>query len=516
MDRLLSAEEMRRIERGAIEIGSVTGLDLMERAGRGVVAAILGTWPDLAVAPAAAAILCGPGNNGGDGYVVARLLHARGWRVEVLAMGDPVRLPADARRNHDRWRALGPVTPLSPESFRHLAARPPALVVDALFGIGLSRPVDLPLGEGLGTARIAAVDVPTGLCAESGRLVGGAGRALAADLTVTFHAPKTGHHLAGGPGLCGRLAVAPIELAEDGRGTALVAGPGRAAEKAGGHKYRSGHVVVLGGGPGKGGAARMAARGALRIGAGLVTIAVPPAALQEYAARLDAIMLRPVRDASALAEMLAADDRLGTVALGPGLGTGPAAREAVEAVLSAGRSAVLDADALTVFADDPETLFAQLHETCVLTPHPGEFARLFPDLAAALTDEPESWPAPTKIDIARAAAARAGCTLLLKGSDTVIASAGGAAAVHSAAYGRDAPWLATAGAGDVLAGIIAGLLARGLSPEEAAAAAAWLHVEAARAFGPGLVAEDLPEILPRVLAAGQAGPAAADGDGPPH
>ncbi len=501
MVRLLSAEEMREIERDAIESGSVTGLELMERAGRGVTEAMLAAWPDLDAAPAAAAVLCGPGNNGGDGYVVARLLHARGWRVEVLAMGDPASLPADARRNHDRWRALGPVTLLTGQTFRHLALAPPALVVDAIFGIGLSRPVDLPLGEGLGAARIAAVDMPTGLCAESGRLVGGAEHALAADLTVTFHAPKTGHHLAAGPGLCGRLAVASIGLAETGRGTLLVTGPGRAAEKAGGHKYQAGHVLVLGGGTGKGGAARMAARGALRIGAGLVTIAVPPAALQEYAARLDAIMLRPVKDAAALADMLDADGRLGPIVLGPGLGTGGTAREAAEAVLSAGRAAVLDADALTVFADAPEALFARLHEQCVLTPHPGEFARLFPDLAANLQEAPESWPAPSKIELVQAAAARAGCTMLLKGPDTVIASADGTGSVHSAAYGRAAPWLATAGAGDVLAGLVAGLLARGLPPQEAAESAAWLHVEAARAFGPGLVAEDLPEMLPRVLAA---------------
>jgi hydroxyethylthiazole kinase-like uncharacterized protein yjeF len=260
-----------------------------------------------------------------------------------------------------------------------------------------------------------------------------------------------------------------------------------------GHKYDHGHALVLAGGCGRGGAARMSARGALRIGAGLVTLGVPPAALQENAARLDAVMLRPVKDAAALAEMLE-DDRLNALCLGPGLGMAAREQGLVETCLQARRACVLDADALTLIAKEP-ALFEALHEHCVLTPHGGEFARLFPDLAEGLEDKgPEA-----RLQAARAAAARAGCCVLLKGPETFIAAPDGAA-LHSSATGeRAAGWLATGGTGDVLAGFIAGLLARGMAPLEAAGTAAWLHVSAARAFGPGLVAEDLPEMLPRVF-----------------
>ena len=264
------------------------------------------------------------------------------------------------------------------------------------------------------------------------------------------------------------------------------------------HKYAHGHALILSGGVGKGGAARLAARGALRIGAGLVTVGPPPAAIIENAAQLDAIMLRPVADADTLAEILE-DERMNALCLGPGLGVGARTLGLVAAALGAKRRTVLDADALTSFAEDPSKLFALLHEKCVLTPHPGEFARLFPDLAAKLSEPPIKGPAYSKVDAAREAAARVGCMVLLKGPDTVIADPQGRAAINSAHYERAAPWLATAGSGDVLAGMITGLLARGFAPMSAAETAAWLHVEAARKFGPGLIAEDLPEMIPAVF-----------------
>jgi ADP-dependent NAD(P)H-hydrate dehydratase / NAD(P)H-hydrate epimerase len=273
--------------------------------------------------------------------------------------------------------------------------------------------------------------------------------------------------------------------------------PSGLSKSSDGHKYGHGHALVLAGGPGRGGAARLAARGALRIGAGLVTLGCPPGALPENAARLDAIMLRPVAGPDGLATLLE-DTRIAALCLGPGLGR-DRARALVPAALAAGRATVLDADALTAFADDPAALFARLHDRCVLTPHGGEFARLFPDLAARLAEPATTGPAFSKLDAARLAAARAGCTVLFKGPDTVIAHPGGRAAINAAHYDRAAPWLATAGSGDVLAGFIAGLLARGFGPMDAAETAAWLHVEAARAFGPGLIAEDLPEALPGVL-----------------
>ncbi|HEY0213218.1 MAG TPA: NAD(P)H-hydrate dehydratase [Paenirhodobacter sp.] len=260
------------------------------------------------------------------------------------------------------------------------------------------------------------------------------------------------------------------------------------------HKYSYGHAVVLSGGLGKGGAARLAARAALRIGAGLVTIAAPQAAVPEHAAQLNAVMLRPLADSYSLRGMLTQDQRLNALLLGPGLGVARA-REMVPAALWSGRAAVLDADAITAFADSPAQLLEMLHHKVVLTPHMGEFARLFPDLAQAVSDA-----SLTYIEAARHAADRAGCTVLLKGAETAIAAPDGATALHRAVGPMAAPWLATAGSGDVLAGMITGLLARGAAPLEAASTAVWLHAAAARTYGPGLIAEDLPDMLPRVFA----------------
>lgn len=250
----------------------------------------------------------------------------------------------------------------------------------------------------------------------------------------------------------------------------------------------------------------MTARGALRIGAGLVTLACPPEALAENAGRLDAIMLKALADGAGL-EVILSDRRITALCLGPGLGLDSRAAELVRVALGAVREdhapyhkLVLDADALTLLACDP-TLFAALHSACVLTPHAGEFARLFPDIAAKLAAPATTGPAYSKVDATREAAVRAGCVVLCKGADTVIAAPDGLAAIHSAAQDRAAPWLATAGSGDVLAGFITGLLARGFPPFDAACTAAWLHVECARSFGPGLIAEDLPEELPKVFRA---------------
>ncbi len=277
------------------------------------------------------------------------------------------------------------------------------------------------------------------------------------------------------------------------------------------HKYVHGHALILSGGPGRGGAARLAARGALRIGAGLVTVGCPPAALIENAARLDAVMLRPVGGADDLADLLG-DERINAVCLGPGLGL-DRARDLVPVALGAlprtvpeggegpgrRRAAVLDADALGAYVDAPEALFAMLHADCVLTPHGGEFARLFPDLGGRPGEEAPGGAGRARVDAARAAAARAGCTVLLKGPETVIAAPDGRAAICAATGESAAPWLATAGSGDVLAGFVAGLLARGFDAHEAAGTAAWLHVQCALDIGPGLIAEDLPEALPRVF-----------------
>lgn len=509
LDSLLTGAQMRAVEHEAMRSGGVSGLTLMEAAGRAVVAAVFAQWPDLAASPRRAAVLCGPGNNGGDGFVIARLLSDWGWQVEVALLGVSESLPADARAQHDRWAAIGSVVPL--EGFD---PRDADLVVDALWGTGLTRPLPDVVRRILGLdsegavaarrPRIVAVDIPSGICADSGRAVGDV--AVRADLTVAFHRAKRGHVLAQGPAHGGALVVADIGLRTAGCGVALVGPPALSvidkADPAGQglHKYDHGHALVLSGPMGRSGAARLAARAALRIGAGLVTVAAPGSAMMENACHLTAIMLARCDHAAALAEMLARDARLGALCLGPGLGLGEGTRDLVAAALKAdGRAVVLDADALSSFADDPGALFALSHAQTVLTPHGGEFARLFPDLAARMTGPVATGPAYSRIDATRDAAVRAGSVVILKGPDSVIAAPDGRVAVHAAVGDRAVPWLATAGAGDVLAGMITGLMARGHDPWLASTAAVWLHVEAARLIGPGLIAEDLPDALPRVL-----------------
>ncbi|WP_417733545.1 NAD(P)H-hydrate dehydratase [Roseovarius sp.] len=510
MSEVLTAAQMRRVEMAAIESGEVSGLTLMERAGRGVVEAVFEEWPELAQAPHRAVVLCGPGNNGGDGFVVARMLRDWGWEVAVFLFGDPEKLPPDAKVNYERWREMGEVGDLRrAPRFSHEAD----LFVDALFGTGLRRPLE---GAALAwaaervsdpdaQAKTVAVDMPSGLCSDSGRELQEGTETVLAALTVTFHRPKLGHFLGSGPFKCGRMAVVDIGLktragAEVAR---LVASPrshvlGKAEA---GHKYGHGHALIISGGAGRTGAARLAARAALRIGAGVVTLGVPGSAQMEVALHITALMLRRLEDGEALREALN-DTRINALCLGPGMGI-ERARDLVPVAVRAQRRpcVVLDADALTAFAGAPETLFGMLHDKCVLTPHAGEFARLFPDIAEKLTAPAIKGPAYSKVDATREAANRAGCVVLFKGSDTVIAAPDGRCSINSAQYGRAAPWLATAGSGDVLAGFMTGLLARGWPAMQAAEIAAWLHVECARDFGPGLIAEDLPEVLPRVLRA---------------
>jgi hydroxyethylthiazole kinase-like uncharacterized protein yjeF len=511
MTELVTSAEMQAIERDAIASGEVTGLGLMEIAGRGVVDAILRWRPGFAEGQHSVTVLCGPGNNGGDGYVVARLLRTRGWAVRVLGMGETARMPPDARAMRERWETMGAVEALSYRAFND--GEPTDLYVDAIFGTGLKRAPEGDLLEvlrylsGSGgdaaffTPRLVAVDAPSGLDLDSGRmLAGGDARPFSAtvplcSLTVTFEVPKVGHVLADGPACCGRLEVVDLGLlkwrrvrrdavtgvrGETGQKTvprarlvdlepmvapATPTGHWRPDfAKRGGHKYDHGHALIVSGPATRTGAARLAARAALRIGAGLVTLASPSDALAENAGHLTAIMARRCDGAGDLAEILS-DKRYNAVCLGPGMGVGEATREMVLAALGGGRKVVLDADALTSFAETPDVLFEAIvaahgrdqtyRETAAMTPHAGEFRRLFPDIA-------ERWTAGevSKLDAAREAAGRSGAVVLLKGPDTVVATPKGHAAINCAAYGREVPWLATAGAGDVLAGFIAGLAAR--------------------------------------------------------
>lgn len=508
----LTAAGMQALEQAAITGGGVSGWQLMTRAGEGAAKVLLGRYEP----GSRAVVLCGPGNNGGDGYVIARLLSEAGWSVSTWAEDPEGRLPEDAARARSAWAVRGPVGALRADTLEDL---PEADVyIDALFGLGLSRPLEGVAEQVVAELRrragkVVAVDIPSGLGADTGRAVGG-GPVVRADLTVTFHSPKPGHFLADGPATSGALEVIEIGLGpfHDKSGDSLHLQPpygktdfrpprdradlARVLRKAPGHKYDHGAALVLSGGVGKGGAARMSARAALRIGAGLVTLGVPPAAVIENAAQLDAVMLARIPDAEALSHMLEEDDRISALALGPGMGLGEREAALVAAALAARRATVLDADALTLLSRSAEDRQA-LHEDCLLTPHGGEFARLFPDIS----DRMKQRDGFSKVDAVRKAAASCGATVLLKGPDTVIASPDGAAAIASSAYSRSAPWLGTAGAGDVLTGINAGLMARGLSPFDAAQAAAIIHVDAALSFGPGLIAEDLPDLLPAALRA---------------
>ncbi len=493
--RLLTVEAMRRVDAAAIAAGT-SGRVLMERAG----AAVAERARALLAEGGHALVLCGPGNNGGDGFVAARLLVEAGYGVDLVCLVAPETLSGDAADAAAGW--TGPV--LMPAGLGDLGQY--GLVVDALFGAGLSRGLS---GDAAAlVARVAdagcpvlAVDMPSGVDGDSGAP---RGTALRATETVTFVALKPGHLLQPGRTHCGVVRVVDI-----GTGAAALEA-GFADEPAlihndpdlwrgtfpcldaASHKYTRGHALVLSGPAYRTGAARLAARGALRIGAGLVTLASPASALPENASHLTAIMLRACETADDLDDLLV-DERLNVVLAGPGLGVGAGTRDLVGVAAAAGRRLVLDADALTSFKGQARLLAAHLADgdsTAVLTPHDGEFARLFDG-----TDAVEEGLA--KPERARRAAAVTGAVVVLKGSDTVIAVPDGRVAITD----HGTPYLGTAGSGDVLGGFVAGLLAQGMPPFEAACAAVWLHGDAGLRHGPGLIAEDLPEMMPAVLAA---------------
>lgn len=474
---LLTVAQMGAADRAAIASG-VPGMTLMERAGRAVAERaqrLAGKRPIV--------VLCGPGNNGGDGYVAARYLKNRGYRVRIAALGDPQKLTGDALANYKRWQ--GTVEPMAP-----MVLEEGCILIDALFGAGLARDIEGVCAHVINAAAALelpaiAVDLPSGINGDSGTVMG---TALPARETVTFFRRKPGHLLYPGRDLCGQVHVVDIGIPgsalddiapetfenKPDNWSAQVFGL-RSATR---HKYDRGHLVIAGSAA-MPGAARLAARAARRAGAGLVTLAVPETAQQTYLTG-DPGNIVEIRDR--FADTLS-DVRRNAVLIGPGIGIGDETRAMVLQAIDKGvRSVVLDADALTSFADEPKALFRQIRGRCVMTPHEGEFRRLF-----KLSGD--------KLSRARAAAALSNAVIVLKGADTVIAAPDGRAAINA-----NAPaWLGTAGAGDVLAGIIAGLMATGVSPFEAAQAGVWLHGAAAGRFGPGLIAEDLADMLPKVL-----------------
>jgi NAD(P)H-hydrate epimerase len=460
------------------EAAGISGKELMQNAGTAVATEVMRRW---SVRPVA--VLCGPGNNGGDGFVVARALTDAGWPVRLGLRGVIAHLRGDAAHHAARWK--GPVEPLDAGILDTAE-----LLVDALFGAGLSRPLDTDLARLLEAAAerripVVAVDVPSGVMGDTGESFG----AVRAELTVTFTRKKPAHLLLPGRGLCGTTVVAdigtPASVLERIDIDAWENDPAVWRHRlpqleVSGNKYGRGHALLVGGYPTTG-AARMAARAAARMGAGLTTIAVPQRGLDVYAAALTSIMVRPLASPEDLSQMLD-DRRFSAYLIGPGAGIGDETRERALAMLRTGHPVLLDADAITVFAQHPKALFQAIRGPCVLTPHDGEFARLFD-------------PSGDKLTRARRAARESGALMVLKGADTVIAAPDGRAVINANAP----PTLATGGSGDVLGGMILGLLTQGMDAFAAAAAAVWMHGAAAEDFGPGLLAEDLPDLLPGVL-----------------
>ncbi len=474
---LLDVRRMAEADRLTVASGT-SSIELMENAGRAVAFEIIQRWR-----PCRVTVLCGSGGNGGDGFVAARHLMAGGWTVRVASLGRVEDLSGATLHHAGLWN--GGIEPLATAVLDGAQ-----LVVDALFGAGLNRALEgasLEILNALKSRRLplVAIDVPSGVMGDSGASFG----AVQALLTVTFLRKKPGHVLLPGCGLCGEVVVADIGiragvLAQVAPDTfenspelwhVALPRPNDADDK-----YTRGHALIYGGYPITG-AARLAARAAARAGAGLTTVAVPLIALPIYAAALTSIMVRPLETPGQFDDMVN-DHRATAFLIGPGAGVGEETRSRALAILATGRATLLDADALTSFQENPSALDLAITGPCVLTPHDGEFARLFDSSGDKLTR-------------ARRAAQRSGAIIVLKGGDTVIAAPDGRAIINTNAP----PTLATAGAGDVLGGIILGLLAQGMEPFIAAAAGVWLHGAAASAFGPGLIAEDLPDLLPGVL-----------------
>jgi hydroxyethylthiazole kinase-like uncharacterized protein yjeF len=486
MIELLTRAQMGQIDEWSVA-GGVSGIDRIEMAG----AAVADVASTLSAAPGPVLVVCGPGNNGADGFVAARLLSERGYEVRLALIGDRSALKADAAEAAGRWRGEA-------RRFEPSLALGCALIVDAIYGAGLSRDVegearDAILGINASGKPVLAVDIPSGVDGDTGLV---RGVAVTATATITFFRYKPGHVLLPGRALCGAKHLAGIGIADallerltpcaclDRPALWAAAFPRPDATS---HKYRRGHVLIAAGSE-MTGAARLTARAALRAGAGVVTVAAHPDVMPIYQAALEAEIVRPMAGVEDYQELLE-DERRNALAVGPGAGIGGDTRDVVRAALASRRAVVLDAGALTSFETQPRALFAAIEAgggQTVLTPHGGEFKRLFGAIHQSVM---------SKLERTREAAKLSGAIVVFKGADTVIAAPDGRAAIAD----NGPPWLATAGSGDVLAGIVAGLLAQGMPGFEAACAAVWMHGEAGTEIGPGLIAGDLPDALRPVL-----------------
>ncbi|MET0546983.1 MAG: NAD(P)H-hydrate epimerase [Caulobacterales bacterium] len=483
---ILSVVQMQAAEAAAIAAG-ISGRTLMETAGVAVAETIVKLFPRRPVL-----VLCGPGNNGGDGYVVARRLNELGWPVRVMALTGEGGLKGDAALAAADW--TGPV-----EAFDPAKLGEPGLIVDALFGVGLNRPLDGPTAEMI--AKIAsadipvvAVDVPSGI---SGDLARPLGPAFVAKATVTFCRKKPAHLLEPARSMSGQIVVADIGISD-----AIIAGLNLTVFENGpdlwsaalpwpgslSNKHARGRLAVWASGPNRGpslscGAPRLSAIAGQRSGAGWVTLGVLADDIPPLGADAASLVHIALGEPDHITKFFA-NHQAGIV--GPGLGQFDDAKKVVLAALSGGQPCVVDADAISMFADRPEELFQALPEGAVLTPHGGEFKRAFPAIFEA---------GPEKLSVTIAAAKACGRVVLFKGPDTVIAAPDGRARINVHAT----PFLASAGTGDVLAGIIGGLMAQGMDSFDAASAAAWIHGEAGLRLGAGLIADDLPGLLPDIL-----------------
>ena len=477
---LFTPEQMNAVDAAAVASG-IDSFGLMLRAGEAVAAAALRYFPGAF----RFVVLCGPGNNGGDGYVAAKALILAGAETVIHVFGDPARLQGDAATAFSTISR--PVAPLA-------AYEPKAgdVVLDCIFGAGLARPVPPEVAEVIRRVSSAdipviAVDLPSGVDGRGGQVLGESFRAR---MTVTFMALKPGHLLLPGRTLCGAVEMFDIGIPYrilkaaagklESNGPHLWHGSGHVLDPAS-HKYTRGHLAVFSGGRLATGAARLSATAGLKAGAGLVTVAGTAEALAAHSAHLTAIMMKAIEKAQDLSKWLK-DARIHAFVIGPAFGDLKKARRYIQLLALGKQPVVLDADGITAFRDRPEVLFdafAEGEPRLVMTPHEGEFRRLFPDLAEDLSL--------SKVDRALIAARRSNAVIVYKGADTVIASPDGRAAINN-----DAPsWLATAGSGDVLAGIIGAHLAQGMPAFEAAAAGVWRHGKTAIAVGEGLTAEDL-------------------------
>ncbi len=518
--QILSPKEMQKIDKDAIKSG-ISGYNLMENAGRSVAKEIVSKFRKTKVL-----VLCGPGNNGGDGFVVARILSEIGWEVSVASVnisklkGDAEKARLSYKHNissiiskdidvilnkrriqKDKNKSVNSSCRdtiktndllIGKQIPQHSKIAPNLLVIDAIFGTGLNKIIKGDLAEVIekinkSNALVVAVDIPSGINGENGEVMG---VAIKADITLTFTRKKLGLVLMPGKMNAGEVITTDIGIPEEiinkqkfsiyenSPNLWISSFPFPEPQD---NKYTRGHVVVASGGVDCTGAACLASISALRCGAGLVTVLSPKEALSIYASKLNSVMAKPFRNIKEFVQFIS-DKHKNVIVLGPGNGANEETAEKVKKALSLKKTCVIDADAISAFAGRGRSLFKMIKSPVVLTPHEGEFARIF-DIKG------------DKIKRAKDAAKKSNADIVLKCTDTIIEAHDNRIVINTCAT----PNLATAGTGDVLSGIIAGLLAQRMDPFEAACAGVYLHSQAAKEFGIGLIAEDMPQILPAVL-----------------